>query len=546
MRRRGAGRPDVARSAFAGFRFPSELITVAVRWYLRYGLSYRDVEELLAERGVAVDHVTVHRWVQRFTPLFAEVARAGRHAPGDRWFVDETYVKIAGRSRYLYRAVDQYGQVIDVLPSKQRDTAAAHRFFTRALSHGPAPVEVTTDKAGPYLRVLDNLVPAALHVTEQYANNRVEADHGRLKARLRPMRGLKRLRSAAVIAGGHAFVQDLRRGHNELAVEVAPALRLAAAFTELAVAVCDQGQLHDSSPPNPANATEPLDDGQRHVLAVAADDVDLVTVSSCDGVASACWHRRRVDLEFAVDLNSPAFSPHPLRIAALHAAQDVGEAVAGVPSGHDQSSARSDTDQPVQRVSGDGPTAMALDIRSSDRPRHVGRTPWRGCRPGQATASLASHVVLRLRPDPAAGVHGPPDQAEAARPGRRRTRRWTSTTQDGPALEATSWDASHRHGRAMPMGPVCQMVVSGLGRRRPPARHPPGVPGGRVRDAGTVCMPWQARSASRRPRLLWSTTFGVLFRRRLGFRRRCWSVIPWTPAGRHARVALPGPHRPHL
>jgi transposase-like protein len=213
------------------------VITVAVRWYLRYGLSYRDVEELLAERGIEVDHVTVYRWVQRFTPLFTEAARPLRHATGDRWFVDETYVKVAAQWRYLYRAVEQYGQVIDVLVSKQRDTGAARRFFVRALRHGPAPVEVTTDKAGPYLRVLDELVPAAAHLTEQYGNNRIEADHGRLKARLRPMRGLKRLRSAAVIAPGHAFVQNLRRGHYELATDTPPRLRLATAFTELALAI---------------------------------------------------------------------------------------------------------------------------------------------------------------------------------------------------------------------------------------------------------------------------------------------------------------------
>ena len=151
--------------------------------------------------------------------------------------MDETYVKIAGRWRYLYRAVDQYGQVIDVLLSEQRDTAAARRFFIRALAHGPTPVEVTTDKAGPYLRVLDELVPAAAHVTEQYANNRIEADHGRLKARLRSMRGLKRLRSAVRIAAGHAFVQNLRRGHYELATEGPAQLRLAQAFTELALSV---------------------------------------------------------------------------------------------------------------------------------------------------------------------------------------------------------------------------------------------------------------------------------------------------------------------
>jgi transposase-like protein len=151
--------------------------------------------------------------------------------------VDETYVKVAGRWRYLYRAVDQYGQVIDVLLSEQRDTAAARRFFVRALGRGPTPVEVTTDKAGPYLRVLDELVPAALHITEQYGNNRVEADHARLKARLRPMRGLKRFPSAARVAAGHAFMQNLRRGHYELTTDVPPPLRLSTAFTELALAM---------------------------------------------------------------------------------------------------------------------------------------------------------------------------------------------------------------------------------------------------------------------------------------------------------------------
>jgi transposase-like protein len=139
-------------------------------------------------------------------------------------------VKVAGRWRYLYRAVDQYGQVIDVLLSEQRDTAAARRFFLRALGHSPTPVEVTTDKAGAYLRVLDELIPAGAHLAEQYGNNRVESDHARLKARLRPMRGLKRFRSAAQIAAGHAFVQNLRRGHYELATDASPPLRLTRAM----------------------------------------------------------------------------------------------------------------------------------------------------------------------------------------------------------------------------------------------------------------------------------------------------------------------------
>jgi transposase-like protein len=198
-------------SVFAGFRFPREVISVAVRWYLRYGLSYRDVEELLAERGITVDHVTIYRWVQRFTPEFIEAARPSRHAPGDRWFVDETYLKVAGQWTYLYRAIDQHGQVIDVLLSRRRDLTAARRFFTRALRTGTVPAEVTTDRAPVYPRVLDELVPSALHIVEQYANNPIEADHGRLKARLRPMRGLKQHRSARTLAAGHAFVQNLRR-----------------------------------------------------------------------------------------------------------------------------------------------------------------------------------------------------------------------------------------------------------------------------------------------------------------------------------------------
>jgi transposase-like protein len=102
-------------SAFAGFRFPAEVIVLAVRWYLRYGLSYRDVEELLVERGGKVDHVTVYRRVQRFAPLLADAARFARHSPGDRWFVDQTYMKVNGVWRYVYPAVDQYRQVIDVL-----------------------------------------------------------------------------------------------------------------------------------------------------------------------------------------------------------------------------------------------------------------------------------------------------------------------------------------------------------------------------------------------------------------------------------------------
>jgi transposase, IS6 family len=230
-------RVPALRSSFAGFRFPPDVITLAVRWYLRYGLSYRDVEELLAERGITVDHVSVYRWVQRFTPLLIDAARPCRHTPGDRWFVDETYLKVSGRWVYLYRAIDQYGQVIDVLVSTNRDLAATRRFFTQALQHGPLPTEVNTDRAPAYPRVLDDLLPAAGHITEQYSNNPIETDHGRLKSRLRPMRGLKRLRSARVISAARAFIQNLHRGHYELGLDVDPRHRIPHAFTELAAAI---------------------------------------------------------------------------------------------------------------------------------------------------------------------------------------------------------------------------------------------------------------------------------------------------------------------
>jgi transposase, IS6 family len=176
--------------------------------------------------------------VQRFTPLLVDAARPCRHAVGDRWQVDETYVKVAGQWRYVYRAVDQFGQVGDVLISAQRDMRAARRFFERAVGTTKVtPGEVTTDQAPVYPAVLEELLPAAWHRTERYGNNRVECDHGRLKARLRPMRGLKQDRSARVIIAGHGFVQNLRRGHYELAVEELATRRVATAFDELALVI---------------------------------------------------------------------------------------------------------------------------------------------------------------------------------------------------------------------------------------------------------------------------------------------------------------------
>ncbi len=147
-------------------------------------------------------------------------------------------VKVSGRWRYIYRAIDQFGQVIDVYVSMRRDGGAARCFFTRALATTKViPVEVTTDKAAVYPQVLDELTQGAWHCTELYANNRMEVDHGQLKRRLRPMRGLKTDQSARIIIAGHAFIQNIRRGHYQLGVDEPMTLRVAAAFDELALAI---------------------------------------------------------------------------------------------------------------------------------------------------------------------------------------------------------------------------------------------------------------------------------------------------------------------
>jgi transposase-like protein len=168
----------------------------------------------------------------------AEAARPCRQTVGDRWQVDETYVKVAGQWCYVYRAIDQFGQVIDVFVAARRDTKATRRFFQRAIGTiRVAPVEVVTDHAPVFPAVLEELLPAAWHRTDRYANNQIEADHGRLKARLRPMRGLKQDRSARIVIAGHAFMQNVRRGYYELAVEEPMNRRVAVAFAEIAVAI---------------------------------------------------------------------------------------------------------------------------------------------------------------------------------------------------------------------------------------------------------------------------------------------------------------------
>jgi transposase-like protein len=163
----------------------------------------------------------------------------GRPADSDQQLpVQQVALIGAGQWRYIHRAIDQFGQVVDVFVPRRRDANAARRFLERAIgSTKVRPAEVTTDQAPVYPTLMEELLPAAWHRTDRYANNRVEADHGRLKARLRPMRGLKQDRSARVVIAGHAFIQNVRRGHYELAVEKPANRRVAIAFDELTMAI---------------------------------------------------------------------------------------------------------------------------------------------------------------------------------------------------------------------------------------------------------------------------------------------------------------------
>ena len=209
---------------FSGYRFPPDVIALAVRWYLRFRLSYADVAELLAERGVRVDSSTVYDWVREFTPLYAAAARSFRRQVGGCWSVDETYVKVAGAWAYVYRAIDGQGQVVDVYVSDQRATDDAAAFFRRAIeATGVVPDAVTTDRAAAYPPALAAVLPVVVHEVGKRVQQRIERDHQHLKGRLRPTRGFKTLSGARVLCAGHAFVRNLRGGYYDCGRPVAAA-----------------------------------------------------------------------------------------------------------------------------------------------------------------------------------------------------------------------------------------------------------------------------------------------------------------------------------
>src|SRR5512144_2488918 len=164
---------------FKGHRFEKDLILLCVRWYLAYPLSYRNLEEMMAERGVVVDHSNIYRWVQKFTPQLEAAFRQGRKRPvGNSWRMDETYIKIKGQWKYLYRAVDKAGQTIDFLLTARRDKKAARRFLKKAIRQQGLPAKVTIDKSGANTAALEALIKETEGTIEirqsKDLNNRVE------------------------------------------------------------------------------------------------------------------------------------------------------------------------------------------------------------------------------------------------------------------------------------------------------------------------------------------------------------------------------------
>ena len=179
-------------STYRGYRFPPDVIAYTVWLYHRFALGLRDVEDLLAERGVTVSYETIRQWCATFGPQFARRIKARLGRCGDRWFLDEVVVSICGERRYLWRAVDQDGDVLDILVQKRKDTKAARRFFRKLLKgQGQLPLEITTDKLGSYGAAKRKVMPSVPHCQDRYANNRAEASHQHTRQHERQMRRFK-------------------------------------------------------------------------------------------------------------------------------------------------------------------------------------------------------------------------------------------------------------------------------------------------------------------------------------------------------------------
>ena len=197
-------------SIYKRHRFPPEIIQYAVWLYHRFNLSHRDVEDLLAERDITVSYEAIRMWCNKFGAKYAQRLRRQHQGYGDTFFIDEVFVKIQGEQHYLWRAVDQDGEVVDVFLQKRRDGKAAKRFFKRLLkSHGGEPRKIVTDKLGSYRVAHRELIPEVIHDMSQYANNRCELSHEPTRVRERGMRKFKSMNQAQRFLGAHAAVYNL-------------------------------------------------------------------------------------------------------------------------------------------------------------------------------------------------------------------------------------------------------------------------------------------------------------------------------------------------
>ena len=201
-----------SRSCYRGHRFPPQIISHAVWVYHRFCMSFRDVEDLLAERGITVSYETVRHWCRKFGSDYAKRLKKRRGQLGDSWYLDELFVRINGQQQYLWRAIDQDGDVIDILLQPRRDQHAAARFFQRLMrNQGKEPFRIVTDKLKSYGAALRIVLPDVMHDTRRYANNRAEVSHQQTRQRERQMRRFKSSQQAQRFLTVHGVVHNLFR-----------------------------------------------------------------------------------------------------------------------------------------------------------------------------------------------------------------------------------------------------------------------------------------------------------------------------------------------
>jgi len=197
-------------SLYKRHRFPSEIIQYAVWLYHRFNMSHRDIEDLLAERGIEVSYESIRLWCNKFGPHYARRLKRRHQGYGDTFYIDEIFVKIRGQQKYLWRAVDQDGEVVDVFLQARRDGDAAKRFFKRLIrNHSNEPRKIVTDKLRSYGVAHRELIPESIHDSSQYANNRAELSHQPTRVRERGMRRFKSMQQAQRFLGAHAAVYNL-------------------------------------------------------------------------------------------------------------------------------------------------------------------------------------------------------------------------------------------------------------------------------------------------------------------------------------------------